>query len=198
MASRRVIRTILIATLVGVAAISGAILFKLYERSTGVGEALVGGPFALTDQNGRRVSDTDLRGQFLLVYFGFTFCPDACPTALGVMSAAIDKLGEKGARVTPILITVDPERDTQEVLKDYAASFHPRLLALRGNAEQTQAVAREYRVYFAKAEGAGDPDSYLVDHTTLIYLMGPDGKYLAHFGVQATPDDLVAELAKHL
>ena len=198
MASRRLIRTILIATFVGVAAITGAILFKLYERSIGAGESLVGGPFTLTDQNGRQVSDTDLRGQFLLVYFGFTFCPDACPTALGVMSAAIDKLGGKGARVTPVLITVDPARDTQEILKDYAANFHPRLLALRGSDEQTQAVAREYRVYYAKAEGASDPESYLVDHTTLIYLMGPDGKYLAHFGVQATPDDLVAELAKHL
>jgi protein SCO1/2 len=197
MASRRLIRIILMAAFVAVAAVSGTILFKLYERSQGVGEALIGGPFQLTDQNGRRVSDADFRGRFLLIYFGFTYCPDACPTALGVMSAAIDKLGEAGQRVTPILITVDPARDTQEVLRDYAASFHPRLVALRGSEAETAAVAKAYRIYFGKAEG-GDSENYLVDHTTLIYLMGPDGKYLAHFGPQATPDDLVAQIGKYL
>ncbi len=193
----RLIRGILLATMLAVVAVSGAILFKLYVRTTGQGMALVGGPFTLTDQSGRRVADTDLSGQLLLVYFGYTYCPDACPTALGIMSAAIDKLGAEGDRVTPVLITLDPARDTQEVLADFAASFHPRLLALRGTDTEIAAAAKAYRVYFAKAEG-GDGENYLVDHTTLIYLMGPDGAYLAHFGIEATPDDLVAELGKHL
>jgi len=196
MASRSLVRGIVIAVFLAIASVTGVILFKLYERTSG-GDALIGGPFNLTDQYGHQVSDLDLRGQYLLIYFGYTYCPDACPTALGVITAALDKLGEKANRVTPILITVDPARDTQDLLKEYASSFHPRLLALRGSDAQISAVAKEYRVYFGKAKGADD-ENYLVDHTTLIYLMGPDGKYVTHFGIEVSVDDFVAALDKLL
>ena len=146
------------------------------------GEAVViGGPFSLTASDGRRVTDQDFRGRWMLIYFGFTFCPDVCPTELAVMAAALDALGDDGSDVQPILITLDPERDTVEVLRDYVAAFHPRLIGLTGTLAEIQAVAGAYRVFFQKTEpdAAGD---YLVDHSSVVYLMDPDGDYVTVFG----------------
>ena len=161
------------------------------------GEALVGGPFELTDQDGNKVTDQTYKGKLMLIYFGFTFCPDACPTALGVMSAALDKLDVAADRVVPILITVDPERDTPPVLKDYVSNFHPRMVGLTGTPEQIAQVAKAYRVFYQKASGASAAD-YLMDHTLLIYLMDGEGKYLKHFSPDATPDQIADEIRKHL
>jgi protein SCO1/2 len=133
----------------------------------------------------------------MLIYFGFTYCPDACPTALGVMSAAIDKLDVAADRVVPILITVDPERDTPQVLKDYVSNFHPQMVRLTGTKEQIAQAAKAYRVFYQKAPGA-TADEYLMDHTLLIYLMDGDGKYITHFGPDATPDQVAEEIRKHL
>jgi cytochrome oxidase Cu insertion factor (SCO1/SenC/PrrC family) len=163
-----------------------------------VGQALVGGPFSLVDQDGQRVSDTDFRGRYMLVYFGFTFCPDVCPAALQLMAAAIDKLGAKGEQVTPIFITVDPERDTPEALKPYVSSFHPRFIGLTGTTAQIQDVAREYRVYFRKAKDETAPGSYTMDHTSIIYVMGPDGRFVTHFTSSTPLDTITAQLAKIL
>ena len=151
--TRRALTAFLLAVLV----ICGMLLYRLWmERvppGTVSGEALIGGPFELTDQDGNKVTDQTYKGKLMLIYFGFTFCPDACPTALGVMSAALDKLDVAADRVVPILITVDPERDTPPVLKDYVSNFHPRMVGLTGTPEQTAQVAKAYRVFYQKVLG---------------------------------------------
>ncbi len=153
------------------------------------------GPFKLTDQNGKTRTDADFRGQYLLVFFGYSNCPDTCPTTLQTLTDALDKLGPAADRVTPIFITIDPERDTVAALKDYAANFHPRLVALTGSPAEIAAVAKEYRVYYGKS---GEGPNYAMDHTALIYLMGPDGRYLGHFAPDSTADDYVKELRQKL
>jgi protein SCO1/2 len=158
----------------------------------------IGGSFSLTDQFGQTRTDADFRGQFMLVFFGFTHCPDICPVELQTMSDALDLLGAEAGRVTPIFVTVDPERDTPEVLREYASHFHPRLVALTGSAEDIGAVARAYRVYYAKATGTqapADPADYLMDHTAIIYLMGPDGLFYTHFSPGTSAADLAEALA---
>jgi protein SCO1/2 len=192
-------RFLVIACLIAIIGLAGLVGWRLYLKGTGqeAGAVAIGGPFSLVDQDGKTVTDADFKGQLTLVYFGYTFCPDACPTALGTITAALNKLGADANKVTPIFITIDPQRDTPQVMKDYAANFHPRLRALTGTTEQVTAAAHAYRVYFAKADGA-DPQHYLMDHSTIIYLMDRDGQYLAHFGPEATPDDIVAELKKDL
>ena len=160
------------------------------------GTALVGGPFTLTDQNGRRVSDTKFRGKLMLIYFGYTYCPDVCPTELLDMSQAVDALGKDGDQVQPLFITVDPARDTQAMLKQFMANFHPRMLGLTGTAEEVQAAAKSYRVYFAKASGA--ERDYLVDHTSIVYLMDREGRYLTHFGPTLRGEQMAAAIRKFL
>jgi len=157
-----------------------------------VGQALVGGPFTLTDHTGKRVTDQDFRGKFLLVFFGFTNCPDVCPTALQVMAAALDKLGPNAARITPVLISVDPAHDTPAVLATYVASFHPRLVGLTGSQAEIDAVAKAYRVYVKKVPDPKSTAGYTMDHSSIIYVMGPDGSYRAHF-THATSPDVMAE-----
>ena len=160
-----------------------------------VGRALVGGPFTLTDHSGQRVSDTDFRGKFLLVIFGYTFCPDVCPSELQLISAALDALGPKAERIVPLFITVDPERDTPGQLATYVQSFHPRLIGLTGTGSEIAAVAKEYRVYVRKAPDPKSTAGYSMDHSALIYLMGPDGAYLAHFAPGIGVDTLVQRLS---
>ena len=160
-----------------------------------MGAAAIGGPFKLTDQNGKPRSDADFRGEYTLVFFGYTNCPDVCPTTLQTLTDAMADLGPKAEKVTPVFITVDPERDTAKALKDYAANFTPRLVMLTGSPADIAAVAKEYRVYYAKA---GEGPNYAMDHTALIYLMGPDGTYVTHYAPQATADDIAKDLSKRL
>jgi cytochrome oxidase Cu insertion factor (SCO1/SenC/PrrC family) len=162
------------------------------------GKALVGGPFTLTDQNGKRVSEQDFRGKFMLVYFGFTYCPDVCPTALQVMAAALDKLGPKGERITPVLISVDPERDTPAQLSLYVKSFHPRLVGLTGSPQEVEAAAKAYRVYVKKVPDPKSTAGYTMDHSSIVYVMGPDGQYRAHFTHATSPDVMAERLARLL
>ena len=163
-----------------------------------VGQALIGGPFALTDHTGKRVTDQDFRGRYTLVLFGFTFCPDICPSALQVMSAALDKLGPKADRFVPILITVDPERDTPMQLASYVQSFHPRLVGLTGTPAEVDAVVKAYRVYVRKVTDPKSTAGYSIDHTSLIYVMGPDGAYVTHFAHTTNADVMAERLAKLL
>lgn len=155
------------------------------------GTALVGGPFQLTDHTGKKVTDRDFRGQYMLVFFGFTNCPDICPTGLQVMTAALDQIGSKAERFTPLFISVDHERDRPELLADYVKAFHPRLVGLTGTADEVNAVAKAYRVYFKKVPNGPGPEDYTMDHTSIIYLMGPDGAFVSHF-THATPVDAIA------
>lgn len=168
------------------------------EVTRTVGTAAVGGPFKLTDHRGQRATEQDFRGRHMLVFFGFTFCPDVCPTALQVSSAALDKLGTKAERVTPVFISVDPERDTPQQLASYVSSFHPRLVGLSGTAEETAAVAKAYRVYYRKVTDERSAAGYTIDHSSIIYLMGPDGKFITHFTHTTSVDAMVAALSRHL
>lgn len=156
-----------------------------------IGKATIGGPFTLVDHTGRRVTDRDFAGRHMLVFFGFTFCPDICPTALQVMAAALDKIGPKAERVTPVFITVDPERDTPEQLAQYVSSFHPRLVGLTGTPEEIAAVARAYRVYYRKTKDERSSAPYTMDHTSIVYLMDRRGEFITHF-THATPVDTIA------
>lgn len=170
----------------------------LSQSVPSVGQALVGGPFALTDQTGKRVTDKDFRGRYLLVFFGFTNCPDVCPSALQVMAAALDKLGPKGQKITPVFITVDPERDTPAQLASYLKSFHPRLVGLSGTPAEIEAVTKAYRVYVKKVADPKSSAGYTFDHSAIIYLMGPDGAYLAHFTHASNVEAMAERLGKLL
>lgn len=151
----------------------------------------VGGPFELVDHEGRRVTEADYRGRHMLIYFGYTYCPDICPTELQVISEAVDLLGPDAPKVQPIFITVDPARDTVDALAQYRTHFHPSLAALTGTEAQIDQAAKAYRVYYAKAK-ADESNDYLMDHSSFIYLMGPDGTYLTHFAV-GTPPEAISE-----
>jgi protein SCO1/2 len=140
----------------------------------------IGGPFVLTDQNGKIRTEADFHGKLALVYFGFTYCPDVCPTDLAQMAFAVDQLGAVGEMVQPIFITVDPERDTAEHLEEYLSAFHSRFVGLTGDATAIRAAARAYRVYYQKVASDGGSD-YTLDHSAFMYLMGRDGEYLGFF-----------------
>jgi protein SCO1/2 len=162
------------------------------------GKALVGGPFALTDQSGKRVTDKDYGDRYMLVFFGFTACPDICPASLQLISAVLDNLGPKADRIAPIFISVDPERDTPEKLAAYVKNFNPRFIGLTGTPEEIDAVAKAYRVYYKKVPNAEVPGDYSMDHTSIMYLMGPDGEYVTHFTPTTSVDDMTAKLDKLL
>ena len=166
-------------------------------QATGVSpEVKIGGPFTLTDQTGKQVTEADFRGKYMLIFFGYTYCPDVCPTSLTQISAAMDILGDKAKQVVPTLVTVDPDRDTPAVLKDYVAHFHPSVVGLTGTPEQIKQVAKAYRVYYAKVPSeAGNKDDYLMDHSAVIYLMGPDGKFVAHFTNTTDGETMAAKIA---
>jgi cytochrome oxidase Cu insertion factor (SCO1/SenC/PrrC family) len=157
----------------------------------------IGGPFALVDQCGARRTDADFRGKLMLVYFGFTWCPDICPTDLQQIGLAVDQLGSAGEMVQPIFITVDPERDTPEHLKDYMPMFHPRFLGLSGDASSIGDAARAYRVYYEKIV-LDDKSDYTMDHSAFVYLMGRDGKYLGFFPPGTTAETMAETIRARL
>jgi protein SCO1 len=155
----------------------------------------VGGPFKLTDQNGKTITDGDLKGRPFLVFFGFTHCPDVCPTALFEISEIFDKLGPDAEKVNALFITVDPERDTPQALKDYLSSFNPRLIGVGGDADALASVAKAYRVYYKKVP-LKDGD-YTMDHTAIVYLMDKIGKFVAPFSLKRSPEDAAADLRRY-
>jgi cytochrome oxidase Cu insertion factor (SCO1/SenC/PrrC family) len=185
----------LLGGLLAVALVPGARERLLPSNVRSVGQALVGGTFALIDHTGRRVTDRDFHGKFMLVFFGFTNCPDVCPTALQVMAAALDKLGPAAERITPVFISIDPERDTPAALALYVASFHPRLVGLTGSQAEVDAVAKAYRVYVKKVPDPKSTAGYTMDHSSIIYVMGPDGSYRTHFTHAVNPDTMADRLS---
>lgn len=161
--------------------------------------ATIGGPFTLTDGTGKRVTDKDFQGKYMLIYFGYTFCPDVCPTSLSIVADALDALTpEQLANVTPVFVTVDPERDTPEVMAAYVPNFHKNLVGLTGTQDEVKAAARGYKAYYAKVN-EDDPDgNYTMDHSSITYLMGPDGVYVTHFNHGTPPEKMAARLAEIL
>jgi len=160
------------------------------------GAAAIGGPFSLVDQNGRTVTDKDLRGHPFLVFFGFTHCPDVCPTSLFEISEVLGKLGPDAHKVSALFVTIDPERDTAAEMKDYLSSFNPHLVGLTGDPAAIAAVAKEYRVYVKKVPL--DNGDYTMDHTALVYLMDKEGRFVTPFNLKRTPEDAAADLRRYL
>ncbi len=181
-----------------VAALAGYWLWWALEGRPQEGRPAVGGPFELIDGDGRTVTERDFRGRHMLVYFGFTFCPDVCPTTLFNASQALEEIGPAlASKVRLVFVSVDPERDTPEVVKDYAGHFHPGTVGLTGTPEQVAAAARAFRIYYRKA--APDEDGgYLVDHSSILFLMDGEGRYVTHFGHEATAADMAAALKRLL
>lgn len=157
----------------------------------------IGGPFTLTDHTGRQVTERDYLGGFTLVFFGYTFCPDVCPTVLGDIALALDDLGDDAVAVTPLMISIDSERDTPAILAEYVPLFHERLIGLSGTTEQIKQVAAAYRVFYRRAE---DPNYtyYLMDHTSFVYLLDPAGKVVSLFRYGTSPDEMAAIIRQHL
>ena len=162
-----------------------------------------GGSFSLTDQFGKRRTDMDFRGKYMLIFFGYTYCPDVCPTTLAVEAEALDKLGPRASHIVPIFISVDPKRDTPDKLKSYLSSFdakppstRPNFVGLTGSDEEIAAAAKAYRVYYrahidARAQNGSD---YSIDHTGDVYLMGPEGKFVAYYSQGILPDEMATDL----
>ena len=182
------------ATAITIAAMAAFILYS-DRGSQGNGIAAIGGPFTLSDQSGRSLTDQDLKGSHSLIYFGYTFCPDVCPTGLQVMSNAMDQLrAETQQKITPVFITIDPDRDTADQLKSYLGNFHPRIIGLTGTKGQIAQVARAYRVYYAKAKESRGKRDYLMDHSSIIFLMDREGNYISHFTHATAAEDLAEKL----
>jgi protein SCO1/2 len=176
------------------------LLFAMRENPKGAAGTMlasaIGGSFQLVDQNGKPVSDADLKGKWQLLFFGYTHCPDACPTALNEIALALDRLGEKRDKVEVVFITVDPERDTPEVLKNYVQSFDAGIIALTGSPEQVAQAAKAYRVYYAKHPRSDR--GYDMDHSAVIYVMDPQGRFTATFTPDSTADAIAERLQKLL
>ena len=170
----------------------------LADAGAPTGGVAIGGGFELVDGGGRAVTDRDYRGKYLLVYFGYTFCPDVCPTTLSDVAAALDKLGTRAERLQPLFITVDPRRDTPDVIRQYVAAFTPRLVGLTGTADQIKAVTREYRVYYAEHRTGPGPNDYVMDHSSILYLMDPNGRFVSVIRADAGADAIEADLARRL
>ena len=166
------------------------------EGSRTEGRALIGGPFTLADTAGKRVTDRDFRGKLMLVFFGYTHCPDVCPTEMQNMADVMEKLGPDAKQVAPVFISVDPVRDTPEALSDYVKNFSPLITGLTGSQEEIASVAKAYRVYFRKADGGSE--DYTVDHSVFVYLMDREGNYLTHFMFNTPAENMVSVIKKHI
>jgi protein SCO1/2 len=185
----------------GIAVLTNPEAFRQWLTRTGPGQsgaALIGGPFTLTDHNGRRVTEKDFAGRPMLVYFGFTYCPDVCPAGLQTISAALEALGPNADRLTPLFITVDPARDTPAALKDYLTSFDTRILGLTGSEEEVAMALRAYRIFARKVEDPASTGAYTMDHTSLIYLMDGEAGYVTHFSHAEDPAALAQRILSFL
>ena len=187
-----------VAFLAGLVLCFGIVLVVTSRVSAPVAQqvAAIGGPFKLTDQNGQAVSDQDLHGRPFLVFFGFTHCPDVCPTTLFEVSEILRALGRDADRTRALFITVDPERDTPSVMKDYLSSFDPHLSGLSGDPAAIAAIAKGYRVYYKKVPL--DQGGYTMDHTAIVYLMDKDGRFVSPFSLKRTAEAAAADLRRYL
>ena len=190
---------LIVAAVVAVAIGLGlGFLIPITRPDSVVTRPAIGGPFALVNQDGRPVTEKTFAGRHMLVYFGYTYCPDVCPTELQVMSTALEILGDQSKGIDPVFITIDPERDTMEQMKTYVGHFHPRLQGLTGSPDQIKAAARAYGVYFARARDTGATTDYLMDHSSIVFLIGPDGGYVTHFRGGTSPEDRARQIRRFL
>ncbi|RXG86322.1 SCO family protein [Bradyrhizobium vignae] len=191
-------RPLVIATAFAASLIAGLLI--MFWAMGGVSKvaqpAAIGGPFQLTDQNGKAVTDKSLKGKPTLIFFGYTHCPDVCPTSLFEISEVLRAMGKDADKVNAVFISVDPERDTPATMKDYLSSFDPHLEGLSGDPAETAKVITSYRVY-AKKVPSKDGD-YTMDHTALVYLMDRDGRFVSPFNLKRTPEEAAADLKRYL
>lgn len=195
----RALRVLLVmaAFLAGLAAMMTVVLVVAWNTNVPMmARAAIGGPFRLVDQDGRTVTQEDLKGRPTLLFFGFTHCPDICPTTLFEISEVLRQLGADAGKVRAAFVTVDPERDTPATLKDYLGSFDPHLMALTGSREEVDGMLKAYRVYAKKVptEGGG----YTMDHTALVYLMDKNGQFVAPFNMKRKPEEAAADLRRYM
>jgi protein SCO1 len=184
------------AFLAGLVIFLGVILFATNYQGFSGSTSAIGGPFKLIDQDGKPITDQDFKDRPLLVFFGYTHCPDVCPTTLYEMSEVLHALGKDADRVNALFITVDPERDTAAAMKDYLSSFNPHLRGATGDQKAIEAVEKDYRVY-AKKVPTKDGD-YSMDHTALVYLMDKEGRFVAPFKLDRKPEQAAADLRRYL
>jgi len=199
----RLLTVILAGFLVGSLGGAAALILTRGAQSPQVettGKALIGGPFTLVDQTGKTVTDRDFRGRHMLVFFGFTHCPDICPAELQVMSAALDALGPKADEVVPIFVTLDPERDTPEAVGAYVKNFGKKFVGLTGSQAAIAEAAKAYRVTYSKFEYKGKEgnDGYSIDHSALVYFMGTGGEYIAHFAYGTPVTKMTETMRRYL
>jgi cytochrome oxidase Cu insertion factor (SCO1/SenC/PrrC family) len=187
----------LIIFIAALAVIIGGVIYQELWLGRASNAAAVGGPFSLIDQNGAARHDSDFRGKVMLVYFGYTYCPDACPTTLQALSQTLDLMGNDAGKVQPVFISVDPARDTPDQLKAYAANFHPGILYLTGKDDDLKKAENEYHIYVAKVPQQGS-DDYLIDHSSIIYIMGRDGRYLGEMPTGLPPKAMAATIESAL
>ena len=198
-------RTKGLVVLAFVLAFSGAcILFgvmfgrMLSADFTPSGTATIGGPFTLVSSSGQNVSERSYRGKWVLIYFGYTYCPDACPTALNSISVALEKLGSQASDLQPLFITVDPERDTRVTMAKYLTSFDSRILGLTGTKGQIDDVIEKYRLYVSRKKAEHSGDNYLISHSSYIYLMDPQGRFVNVIHGEEVGDEIAARLRKEM
>jgi protein SCO1/2 len=185
---------IALAAAIAILAIGAIALYPVWRHGSGAATSLVGGPFKLQGPDGRVVTEADMKGQPFLVFFGYTHCPDVCPTTLAQMSDVLAKLPGKPIRA--LFITIDPERDSAQSLKDYLQSFDPRIIGLSGDADAISKVEKAYRVYARK--GPVENGGYGMDHSSIIYLMDAEGKFVEAFNVERKPEESAKELERYL
>ena len=161
-------------------------------------QAAIGGPFALTAADGALVTDADFRGRYVLIYFGYTHCADVCPTTLAAVADALDALGPKASHVQPVFVTVDPQRDTPEVLRRFTSLFTPRLVGLTGTQDQIRQMQQNYRVTSIVHPGAAGPMGYTMDHSSVLYFIGPNGRYLAPIRADESGSEMASDIARHM
>jgi cytochrome oxidase Cu insertion factor (SCO1/SenC/PrrC family) len=192
-------RLVVAIVLLAVAAVLGFYAWNTaWIEKTVSGVALIGGPFEMVDQNGTIVTEKNFAGKPMLLFFGYTYCPDVCPTELQILSAALDQLGEQAKTVQPIFVSIDPERDTPAVLKSYLEGFGPRWIGLTGTPEQVRQITRSWHVFYEKRDNKASPQDYLMDHSSFIFLMGSDGHFLKHFNYTTDAKTLAADLSNAL
>ncbi len=200
--------TIIIITILALIAAIGVAILTLWAQNINksnddgsivLPKVKIGGAYNLIDHNGKRVTNLDFNGKYQLIYFGYTYCPDVCPTALSSMAEAMAELADKDpeleAKITPIFITIDPDRDDVATMAEYVDNFHPRMIGLTGNLQETTLAAKAYRVFFALGEPDEDGD-YPVDHSSFVYFMGPDGIYRTMFRHGANPLEMAKTIKK--
>ena len=193
----RAIYAVMIALALFAAGSGGMYALLTAGESKSEGAALIGGPFSLIDVNGKRVTERDFRGKLMLVFFGYAHCPDVCPTGLQTLSNVMEKLAGDAGKVVPVFISVDPKRDTPQVLAGYMQNFSPAIVALTGDEKDIASAAKAYRVYYRKAQAGGDED-YTVDHSAFVYLMDREGKYVTHFAFNMPLDSMLAVIRKKI